>query len=56
MDVGDCRGLLLHMEWADALVWRAVLGATAPDDSPCAPRITGGRSRRACASAAASRP
>jgi uncharacterized damage-inducible protein DinB len=33
MHVAEYRSLLLHMEWADALVWRAVLGAPGGDDS-----------------------
>ncbi len=32
-NVSDYRSLLLHMEWADALVWRAVLCAPGQDDS-----------------------
>lgn len=26
MDLGDCRGLLGHAEWADAMVWKSVSG------------------------------
>jgi uncharacterized damage-inducible protein DinB len=33
MNVSDYRSLLLQMEWADALVWRAVLSARERDDS-----------------------
>jgi uncharacterized damage-inducible protein DinB len=33
MHVAEYRSLLLHMEWADALVWSAVLGAPGEDDS-----------------------
>ena len=31
MDLADCRALLSHAEWADALVWRAVLACGAED-------------------------
>jgi uncharacterized damage-inducible protein DinB len=31
MDLADCRALLNHAEWADALVWKAVL-ASGPED------------------------
>ena len=33
MDASEYRSLLLHMEWADALVWQSVLNAPRPDDS-----------------------
>ena len=32
MDLGDCRALLGHTEWADALVWKAVADGGAGDD------------------------
>jgi uncharacterized damage-inducible protein DinB len=31
MDLADCKALLGHAEWADALVWKAVLAAV-PED------------------------
>jgi uncharacterized damage-inducible protein DinB len=31
MDLADCRALLSHAEWADALVWKAVLACGAED-------------------------
>jgi uncharacterized damage-inducible protein DinB len=31
MTLDDCRGLLQHMEWADAIVWRAVPAAASSD-------------------------
>jgi uncharacterized damage-inducible protein DinB len=31
MDFAECRGLLSHAEWADALVWKAVLASGAED-------------------------
>lgn len=31
MDLAECRGLLGHAEWADALVWKAVEGVPADD-------------------------
>jgi hypothetical protein len=31
MDLVDCRALLSHAEWADALVWKAVLACGAED-------------------------
>jgi hypothetical protein len=35
MQVAEYRSLLLHMEWADALIWRSVLNASpsGQDDS-----------------------
>ena len=33
MQVAEYQSLLLHMEWADALVWRSVLSAPGRDDS-----------------------
>jgi uncharacterized damage-inducible protein DinB len=32
MDVADCRALLSHAEWADALVWKAVTSCGQEDD------------------------
>jgi uncharacterized damage-inducible protein DinB len=32
MDVADCRALLSHAEWADALVWKAVTSSGREDD------------------------
>lgn len=32
MDVADCRALLSHAEWADALVWKAALSSGEEDD------------------------
>lgn len=31
MDLADCRTLLAHAEWADALIWKSVLAAGAED-------------------------
>ncbi len=33
MHVSEYRSLLVHMEWADALIWRSVLSAPGQDDS-----------------------
>jgi uncharacterized damage-inducible protein DinB len=32
MDLADCRALLSHAEWADALVWKAVTSSGQEDD------------------------
>jgi uncharacterized damage-inducible protein DinB len=32
MDLADCRALLSHAEWADALVWKAALSSGEEDD------------------------
>ena len=32
MDLADCRALLSHAEWADALVWKAALSSGQEDD------------------------
>jgi len=32
MDLGECRALLGHAEWADALVWKAVAASGQEDD------------------------
>jgi uncharacterized damage-inducible protein DinB len=32
MDLGDCRTLLGHAEWADALVWKSVVACGREDD------------------------
>jgi uncharacterized damage-inducible protein DinB len=32
MDLADCRALLSHAEWADALVWKAALASGGEDD------------------------